>query len=82
MKYTLAGDRFLLLPTQEAGSYAITGYNWFDLRQNKWNSCTTFKTEQDAKNTYRNYPIREVTIKVSDDITKPIEILSNLFEDI
>ena len=48
-KYT-----YLLLPVYVADSFRLNGFDWFDIRSGKINSCVSWKTPQEAVEAYRN----------------------------
>lgn len=54
---------FLLLPVCKEGSYKVVGYNWFNITLGQWNSCSTFKTAQEAINCYSNVKNCEIELK-------------------
>lgn len=61
-----AGSRHILLPNKEAaGSYAIAGYDWFNIDTGEFNSTRAFKTQEEAVRAYSSYTISNTTITLS-----------------
>ena len=58
------GIQYLLLPSAKNNNYEIIGYNWFCLKSGKWNSCSTWKTPEEAIRAYSGYNINNVTINI------------------
>lgn len=58
--------KHLLLPAIQAGSYMIIGWNWFNLRDGAWASCSTFKTVEEAIKARRGYIITNVYLDVEE----------------
>ena len=66
IKATGVGSRYILLPNKEAaGSYAIAGYDWFNIDTGEFNSTRSFKTQEDAVSAYSDYKISNTTITLS-----------------
>jgi hypothetical protein len=68
MKYILAANRYILLPTIAPGNYDIIGYNWFDIKEGKYNSCACWSTKEAAIAMYKNRGVKEVEILIRDNI--------------
>lgn len=58
------GKQYLLMPSlAQDGSYVIAGYNWFDVKMSKFNSCRTWKTPAEAVRAYEGaHKIKNVEI--------------------
>jgi len=59
-------DIFLLLPQIEKESYEIVGYNWFDIKRGKYDSCVCFKTAEKAVQNRKGHIIKNATIEFKD----------------
>ena len=46
-------EEYILLPQVKKGSYVIIGYNWFNMVDGSYNSCSFFDTAQEAVNQYK-----------------------------
>ena len=56
----------ILLPMIRSGSYNNAGWNWFNLRDGAWASCSTFKTVEEAIKARRGYIITNVYLDVEE----------------
>ena len=56
---------YLLLPTNQNKSYEFRGYNWFNPKTGKWNSCKDWSTAEEAVKVYGN--VRNCVIVVGEE---------------
>jgi hypothetical protein len=59
------GAVMLLIPQHSPHDYSVIGYDWFDITDGKYNSCTCFDTAKMAVDCYvGGYEISNGTIKI------------------
>ncbi|BAV80786.1 hypothetical protein [Vibrio phage RYC] len=47
-------EAYILLPVDQEDSYSFRGYDWFNPKTGRWNSCANFKTVAAAISPYRD----------------------------
>lgn len=58
--------KHILLPYIVTGSYAIKGWNWFNIKEGTWASCSTFETVEKALKARAGYVLTNVYIDVEE----------------